>query len=194
MKTRGRRENETMCSTTKQKIAGTLHQMMMERPFQKITVQNLMDASGMKRQSFYYHFQDTREVLQWICDQELIQPLRESDLEFEEWLLYGLELIDRDRSFYRRVIAVPDLEFAGEMAEQMLQRRVASLFYGSKELRQLNEQQSFCVRFGAQAIASHATEFINSRQGLELNSAQANLRCLLETLGLRESERRSGSV
>lgn len=191
MKTRGRREKETMCSTTKQKIAGTLHQMMMERPFQKITVQNLMDVSGMKRQSFYYHFQDTREVLQWICDQELIQPLRESELDFEEWLLYGLKLIDRDRNFYRKVMAVPDLEFAGEMAERMLQSRVARLFYGEKDIKQLNEQQSFCVHFGARAIVRYAAEFMNSRQRLELNSAQENLRCLLETLGLREADRRT---
>ena len=65
-----------MCNNTKQKIAQVLRRLMTQTPFQKITVGNLMDATGMKRQSFYYHFQDTRDVLMWICRQEVMEPLK----------------------------------------------------------------------------------------------------------------------
>ena len=41
-----------MCNNTKQKIAQALRQLMAQTPFQKITVGNLMDVTGMKRQSF----------------------------------------------------------------------------------------------------------------------------------------------
>lgn len=52
-----------MCgSSTKQRIGTALHQLMNERPLDKITVQNLTDETSMKRQSFYYHFRDTRDV------------------------------------------------------------------------------------------------------------------------------------
>ena len=54
---------------TKQRIAAALRQLMQERPLRKITVQDLMDRTQMKRQSFYYHFQDIRDVLAWICTQ-----------------------------------------------------------------------------------------------------------------------------
>ena len=47
-----------MCCDTKQKIAQALRQLMLERPLKKITVQDLMDRTQMKRQTFYYHFQD----------------------------------------------------------------------------------------------------------------------------------------
>ena len=180
-------EKETMCSTTKGKIAGTLRHMMTERPFQKITVQNLMDASGMKRQSFYYHFQDTRDVLQWICRQELLQPLEESELEFEAWLLYGMELLERDRAFYRRAAAVWGREFVSALEEEVLRPRIARLFYDTEDFRRLDDGQTFCVRFGAKAVAAHALEFINSRQSYDPAVVQTNLRCLLGTLKLNEA-------
>ncbi len=180
MKPQDKGESIAMYRTTKQKIAGTLRQMMMERPFQKITVQNLMDASGMKRQSFYYHFQDTRDVLWWICDQEVVQPLKNSGLDFEPWILYGMELLNRDRPFFRRVAAVSDPESIQQLGEDVLGPRIAT-----EELGQLNDGQVFCVRFGTKAVVACALELVNSRQGLDLAAAQANVRCLMETIGLQ---------
>ena len=52
-----------MCCDTKQKIAQALRQLMLERPLKKITVQDLMERTQMKRQTFYYHFQDIYDVL-----------------------------------------------------------------------------------------------------------------------------------
>ena len=50
---------------------------MQERPFHKITVQDLMNQANMKRQSFYYHFQDIYEVLEWEVDRCLFDCLLE---------------------------------------------------------------------------------------------------------------------
>ena len=47
-----------MCCNTKLKIARALRELMCQRPLSKITVQDLMESAQMKRQSFYYHFQD----------------------------------------------------------------------------------------------------------------------------------------
>ena len=100
-----------MCNSTKQKIASTMHEMMSRKPFEKITVKNLMDVSNMNRQSFYYHFRDTRDVLSWICQERIFRPLAASELEFSEWIIYGLELLDRDQS--RQGFAVTHLGLIG---------------------------------------------------------------------------------
>lgn len=182
-------ENKTMCSSTKHRIAATLRQMMMERPFQKITVQTLMDASGMKRQSFYYHFQDTRDVLQWICRQELILPLESSELDFEAWLLDMMERLDRDRSFYRRMFAAGNPELTEQFGEQVVFGRVAQLLYGTQDSRQLEAGQCFTVEFAARALTCYLVDFVNSRRPLDHAAAQANFRCLLTTFCLDERMR-----
>ena len=62
-----------MCNGTKQKIASTMHEMMTRKSFEKITVKNLMDVTNMNRQSFYYHFRDKYDLVNWIFDTEFME-------------------------------------------------------------------------------------------------------------------------
>lgn len=166
-----------MCNTTKQKIAATLREMMAKRSFDKITVKNLMDATNMKRQSFYYHFQDTRDVLMWICRVELFVPLAESKLEFSEWMLYTLSLLDRDRLFFRRVIGAAQMDFVRELAEQAVYPRVKELLYSTAA--RLDENQNFAVEFFGNSVMDYYLRFANSNKPLDLNSCREKLHFLV---------------
>ena len=169
--------DDTVCNTTKQKIAATLRQMMVSRSFDKITVKNLMDATNMKRQSFYYHFQDTRDVLQWICREELFEPLSEDHREFSEWMLFTLSLLDRDRQFFRRVLAAVQMDFVKELGDQVLQPRVQTLMYG--ENCKPNENQCFAVEFMTNAIVNYYLRFISSHKPLDMAACRQKLRYLV---------------
>ena len=70
-----------MCCNTKEKIATAVKELMRQKSIRKITVQDIMDETGMKRQSFYYHFQDIYDVIEWICFKELIHKARQNDIE-----------------------------------------------------------------------------------------------------------------
>ena len=50
---------------TKERIAQTVLEMIRQQPVSKITVQRIMEKTNMKRQSFYYHFKDIYDVLDW---------------------------------------------------------------------------------------------------------------------------------
>ena len=165
-----------MCNTTKQKIAATMREMMAKKSFDKITVKTLMDATNMKRQSFYYHFQDTRDVLMWICREEIFMPLAESSLEFSEWMLYALSLLDRDRVFYRRVIAAAQMDFVRELCDRALIPRVWELLYPNV---QPDENQSFAVEFFSNAVADYFLRFVSSYQPLDLTDCRKKLRYLV---------------
>ena len=52
-----------MCTDTKGRIAEAVEQMLQTRPVCKITVQRVMEQAQMKRQSFYYHYQDIYALL-----------------------------------------------------------------------------------------------------------------------------------
>ena len=43
---------------TKKAIATALKSLILEKPFDKISIANLTKACGLNRQTFYYHFQD----------------------------------------------------------------------------------------------------------------------------------------
>lgn len=166
-----------MCNSTKQKIASTMREMMNRKPFEKITVKNLMDVSNMNRQSFYYHFRDTRDVLNWICQERVFQPLAASELEFSEWIIFGLELLNRDRLFYLRVVTVSQTDFVRECITTAIFPKVKSVCY--PEVANLGENQTFAVDFLSNAIMDYYLRFLASHEPLDHAECRKKLRFLL---------------
>ena len=60
-----------MAVDMKQMIAETLVKLLETKSVDKITVKELVDACGISRQGFYYHFQDIMEVIEWITSQAI---------------------------------------------------------------------------------------------------------------------------
>ena len=60
-----------MENDVKQKIADTVRELSFKKSIDKITVKEIVITAGISRQTFYYHFNDTLEVMEWICEQEL---------------------------------------------------------------------------------------------------------------------------
>ena len=166
-----------MCNGTKHKIASTMYEMMGRKSFEKITVKNLMDVSNMNRQSFYYHFRDTRDVLMWICQERVFSPMAASNLEFSEWIIYGLELLNRDRQFYLRVVGVSQTDFVREFVTTAVFPRVKSIFY--PEVENLGENQTFSVDFVSNAVVDYYLRFLASHEPLDPADCRKKLRFLL---------------
>ena len=172
-----------MCCNTKQKIARALRQLMSERPLSKITVQDLMERAEMKRQSFYYHFQDIYDVLGWMCEQQLGQPLREDPEEdLEEWCLRLIQLLDEDRAFYRRAFLAGSPEVLKELCAGLMRPRVAQMLFQTDDPRQLPEQQGFVVDFFTRGLTGYVMELCASRRELDWVRVRECLHCLMATL------------
>ena len=54
-----------MPTIKKQMLADKLEELLEHKSVDKITVKELVDACGISRQGFYYHFQDIMEVIEW---------------------------------------------------------------------------------------------------------------------------------
>jgi len=50
---------------TKKKLANALEQMLAIKPFNKVTVGDLIEICGLNRKTFYYHFTDIHALLTW---------------------------------------------------------------------------------------------------------------------------------
>ena len=89
-------------SITKQALAAALKALMQEMPFEKVSVSHICQKCSMNRQSFYYHFQDKYELLNWIFDMAFIgriQPETQEQSMQELTALFGI--LYNDRTFYR---------------------------------------------------------------------------------------------
>ena len=61
-------------AVTKKIIAASFKELCRRRFFDKISITDITDACGLKRQTFYYHFRDKFELLDWIYFTDAIQP------------------------------------------------------------------------------------------------------------------------
>lgn len=71
---------------TKKAIACALKELLTEKSFDKITINDITARCGLNRQTFYYHFEDRYDLMNWIYYNEVFLPLVE-DLNEEN---YGL--------------------------------------------------------------------------------------------------------
>ena len=52
----------------KERIADAFLAMLAQKSIDKITVKDLVESCHIARQSFYYHFQDITQVLEWVVE------------------------------------------------------------------------------------------------------------------------------
>ncbi|MFA9465177.1 MAG: hypothetical protein ACERKN_12910 [Velocimicrobium sp.] len=159
-----------MCDT-KQEIASGFKLLMKEKPIKKITVQDLMDALDRKRQSFYYHFQDVYDVMEWICYREFISQIKyQEEQSFEEWFDHALSLLESDRLFYKKVIECIDrnrivTELLPSVEAQV--RRLMRNDYFDGPIRKKTKEMDSMIRFVSNSIIYHIIEYVDRRGNLK---------------------------
>ena len=71
-----------MPADMKRMIASTFAEMTKTRQIDKITVKDLVERCGISRQTFYYHFQDILDVMEW-CIRQMVQGALQESLQAE---------------------------------------------------------------------------------------------------------------
>ncbi|MCF0145568.1 MAG: TetR family transcriptional regulator, partial [Eubacterium sp.] len=92
---------------TKQALANSLKKNMRTKPFDKISVIDICEGCGMNRKSFYYHFKDKYDLVNWIFYTDFIL-LSITKTYRDGWDLIEMiaELFYADREFYRRALEI----------------------------------------------------------------------------------------
>lgn len=100
-------KNNLSCSElTKRKIASSLKELMTNNTFEKITVSDITNNCNIHRQTFYYHFQDRYELLDWLLYNEIVEPLITDfnvDNMFEK-IEATFEAMYRSKKFYQNAL------------------------------------------------------------------------------------------
>ena len=89
-------------------IAGSFKQLMQEHPFEKLTIQMIADRAGIMRSTFYHHFKDKYDLLDWLIVEEIITPAEKGLREHRmmEALRAMLCSVRADLPFYRKAAMI----------------------------------------------------------------------------------------
>ena len=102
-----------MSTITKQALEASLKQMMLKKPLDKITIRDITEACGISRMTFYYHFKDIYDLVEWVCVEDASRALQgkktydtwqeglaqifEAVLENKPFVLNAFRCISRDQ-------------------------------------------------------------------------------------------------
>lgn len=82
-------------------LAESLRTLMMRMPFEKITIKDITDEANVIRTTFYNHFQDKYDLLDWIYYEYYIKPsnqLIENNMLLEAFTLM-IKNMEKDKEF-----------------------------------------------------------------------------------------------
>lgn len=125
-----------MSKITKNALSASLKKLLLQKPFDKITVTDITEDCGLNRMTFYYHFQDIYDLLEWTCQEDARKYLKNKKT-YDTWqegylnIFYGaLENKEFILNVYHSV--------RREYIEQYLDRVVSDLLLGVVEERAAN--------------------------------------------------------
>lgn len=147
-------------SLTKRALAQAIKELMNEKPLAKISIADIVDRCQMNRQSFYYHFRDKYDLVNWIFYTELITELQNSPNkdEYEELKNICRYLYD-NRAFYINALKFTGqnsfYEYFGEVIYQLLKAAFTESFGNS-------DQSDFNAMFYADALRACIFRWLTS--------------------------------
>ena len=56
-----------MSQITKRALEASLKHLLLSKPLDKITVTDICEDCGISRMTFYYHFRDIYDLVEWVC-------------------------------------------------------------------------------------------------------------------------------
>lgn len=82
-----------MSQITKKAIEASLKNLLLKKPFDKITINDIAEDCGISRMTFYYHFKDIYDLVEWACEEEAKKILEGKD-DYKTWTQGFLNLFE----------------------------------------------------------------------------------------------------
>lgn len=154
-----------MTTTTKRALATSLKHRIKEKPLDKITIADICEECEVNRQTFYYHFQDIYDLIEWIYTNDAIKAMngKKNRKDWEEGFLcifeYALKEKDFAISTYHSI--------SREHLEQFLYREVYQLLYAvildmSKGMSIHEEDKAFIANFYKYAFVGLVLDWVRN--------------------------------
>lgn len=92
-----------MSQTTKRALAASLKKLLMQKPLDKITVIDIVEDCQVNRQTFYYHFKDIYDLLEWafvnessraLAGQKTYETWQQGFLNIFQWVLDNKPMVE----------------------------------------------------------------------------------------------------
>ena len=153
---------------TKNALATALKKLMKEKPFEKISVSDICDACGMNRKSFYYHFKDKYDLVNWIF---LVGFLSKMNIDDYETGWDAVKAICHhfyvDRDFYRVALTIHG---QNSFHDYVIESIRPIMYMYINDIIEDTDLKDFFVTFYCDAFLTAITRWLS--EGMKMNDEE----------------------
>lgn len=173
-----------MASNTKEALGNALKQMLAVKPIEKITVKDLVEICGVNRQTFYYHFDDVYDLLEWVFEEDANKVLP-SEVTFSRWredvILFFTYLRD-NRTFALNIYNSQSRTYMLRYYKQRLQSCIRSFAVIVSEGQNIDRGDfEFVVEFYANCVVGLISQWLDLGMKLPKEITPDRLMTVLES-------------
>ena len=151
-------------SLTKRALAQAIKELMNEKPLIKISIADIVDRCQMNRQSFYYHFRDKYDLVNWIFYVDFLTNMGGKNFE-NEWdvLVAVCNIFYQNKAFYQSALRIEGQNSFKDYFYEMLEPVMA---FFVQDLFQVQNQKLF-VTFFCDAFLTAVLRWFSMESELE---------------------------
>ena len=164
---------------TKKALASALKELMKTVPFSKISVGDICNMCEMNRKSFYYHFKDKYDLINWIYTSEFVVGLQNKIYDSEWNILEDLcDYFYENRDFYRKALQIEGQNSFYDYFRDVLKTVFTEYI---KDVFENCENSEFYVTFYSDAFVASIVRWISDKDCMKPQEYIVLLRsCLMD--------------
>ncbi len=151
-----------MAIDTKRLFAQALIELCKTQPLESITVGNLSEKTGASRATFYNHFYDKSDLIEYVFSTVIVDEFVRYDMTYDE--------VSLRTDFYRRML--PYRSFLSQAMRDQKQNNLRDYYYQyvinwytdrlEKKMEEIPENLLFTIRFISYGIANTFIQWVTS--------------------------------
>ncbi len=153
-----------MSKKTKVALGAALRDLLKKKGLDRIKISEITDTAGVNRQTFYYHFQDIYDLVEWSLSESFSYLSSDPHIDFEECLSAILANFLAEKPVIMNIVS----SYSSDQVERYLSRtldpflrsRFLSLTKGNDVIDE--GDLAFLVRFYRHGIVGTISDWIRS--------------------------------
>ena len=155
-------------NATKNALAASMKKLMRQRPFEKISVSDICTDCGINRKSFYYHFRDKYDLVNWIFYVGFIDGIDvESYASGWDCLSDVLHYFYSEKEFYRAALKI---EGQNSFKDYLVEVATPVMRFFLQDILPHTKEDSFYLAFVTDALLSSLVRWLSGGYEIEMNA------------------------
>lgn len=151
---------------TKKAISISLKRLMSKKNLKKITVSDIVRNCGLNRQTFYYHFQDKYDLINWIFYNDVIKTVVSNKKKYDDldsMMLKMLGIMEGEKSFYMQAFNSAGQNTFQAYFFDVTKGLISEILDSMKETKEIeDDDKNFIVEFYTYGLVGIIAQWVRN--------------------------------